>query len=477
MSRLFYPTLFLVTAVLAAMLWTRHGLPVQWLWTAFDVRAAWGQAGDSGPPPAAGASTTPGRYGQNQIERDRYGRVREVPAAPPPPPVVRRRHGYTSMRRTQPPATRLPETAHRTRPSPISEALIEAPEGIRSQRGGRVPVEGSTVLARVGSATVILAADILPQIDDELSHHRGAPADQLAQYRELLVQQRLDQLITMKLIVEDAKSRLPTEQVTDIKKRIAAAWDSESVPKIKKQLGLKTDAELDAYFKSKHTTRAKIKEQAFEDWLMKGWIEQEVKIDEIVRHEELLTYYHAHFDEYKFPAKARFEELRIDFSKHRDKEEAWRLICELGNRVARGAPWADVAKAHSDGPHAETGGRYDWTSKGSLKTAAIDQAIFELPVGRASRVIEDQRGYSIVRVVERKEAGVESFEEAQVGIRDKIKAKRRIEAQNVAMKKFKEKHRSTIWTVFEGPSIAGQPVSNAPATAARPASEGQPRRR
>lgn len=495
-SRLFYPTLFLVTAVLAAMLWTRHGLPVEWL-SAIGVRAAWGQAGDNGPPPA-NSSATSDRYGPDQYQRDRYGRERDAPTAP----VRRRPRGYTSLRRSAPaaapqnvpappsrrtlvpagPQTRstsaspaaLPETAHRTRPSPISEALIEAPAAIRSLADGRVPVEGSTVLARVGATTVILAADILPLVDDELAHHRGAPPDQLAQYREFLVRQHLEQLIVLKLIVEEAKGRLPTEQVSDVKKRIGAAWEKENVPRLKKQHGFKTDAELDAFFKSKHTSRDKIKEQAFEEWLKQQWINQEVKTDETVRHEELLTYYHAHFDEYKFPAKARFEELRIDFSRHRDKEEAWRLICELGNRVARGEPWAEVAKAHSEGLHAEAGGRYDWTSKGSLKTAAIDQAIFSLEIGRASKVIEDQRGYSIVRVIERKDAGVESFEEAQIGIRDQIREERRKLAQATTIRKFFEKNRATIWIASDP---TGQPASDAATTAARPGSSDQPRRR
>src|SRR5690348_14728418 len=99
-SRLFYPTLFLVTAVLAAMLWTRHGLPIEWL-AAIDVRTAWGQAADGGGPSRAAGATT----AQNRSQPDRYGREGGVPSAFSSPPV-RRRRGYTSLRRSPSPPAR-----------------------------------------------------------------------------------------------------------------------------------------------------------------------------------------------------------------------------------------------------------------------------------------------------------------------------------------------------------------------------------
>jgi parvulin-like peptidyl-prolyl isomerase len=483
-SRLFYPTLLLVTATLAAMLWMRHGLPVDWL-AAIDVRAAWGQVSD-GRDPASSTPAASDRYRQQRYGTDRYGGDRYRPASSASSSAAslsvprRRRRGYTSLHQpaAAPRTAALPETAHRTRPSHLSEALIEAPEALRSLGGGRGAVQGSMVLARIGSSDVILAADVLPEVEEKLKELPPAmPPEQIEMYRELLLQQHVMQLVKSKLVLRAAKSKLDTDKLPEMKKQLLKEYEKQAIPKIKKDFGVKTDEELNAVLKSKHTTREKIQDDFFNDWLIQRWLQEEVEFDETVKHEELLDYYHQHLDEYKFPAKAQFEELRVDFAKHRDKEEAWRLICELGNQVSRGADWAELAKARSEGLHADKGGRYDWISKGSLRSAPLDEAVFSLPIGQSSKVVEDDRGYSIVRVVDRNEAGVTSFEDAQVGIRDKIKAKRKADAQAVVLKKFFEGHRSVIWTAFDGTSLSGRPLEDAPQTASRPGSADQPRRR
>ena len=74
----------------------------------------------------------------------------------------------------------------------------------------------------------------------------------------------------------------------------------------------------------------------------------------------------------------------------------------MGNAVLRGASFAVVARRESNGPRAEDGGRYDWTNQGSLASEKLDHAIFSLPVDVMSDIIEDQFGFHIVRVVERK---------------------------------------------------------------------------
>ena len=80
-----------------------------------------------------------------------------------------------------------------------------------------------------------------------------------------------------------------------------------------------------------------------------------------------------------------------------------------------------MARRGSQSATAKNGGAYDWTTAGSLVSKEIDQAVFTLPVGRMSQVIESDRGFHIVRVIDRKEAGLTPFTEAQVDIRKKLK--------------------------------------------------------
>ena len=88
-----------------------------------------------------------------------------------------------------------------------------------------------------------------------------------------------------------------------------------------------------------------------------------------------------------------------------------------------------------------------WTSKGSLVCEQLDQALFGLPPGRLSPIIEGANGFHIVRVIEREEAGVTPFLEAQVEIREKIRRRRTREQLQAYLDRLREE--IPVWTIFD----------------------------
>ena len=77
----------------------------------------------------------------------------------------------------------------------------------------------------------------------------------------------------------------------------------------------------------------------------------------------------------------------------------------------------------------------------------IDKAIFSLPVGELSAILDDQNALHIVRVIERSDAGRTPFIDAQVAIRMSLRKQR----QDNARKEYLDglKARTPIWTVFD----------------------------
>ena len=67
----------------------------------------------------------------------------------------------------------------------------------------------------------------------------------------------------------------------------------------------------------------------------------------------------------------------------------------------------------------------------------LDAAIFSLPVGQLSEVIETKQGFHIIRVLERQDAGKVAFLEAQVKIREKLESEKQTAAFDSHMKKLK----------------------------------------
>ncbi len=141
----------------------------------------------------------------------------------------------------------------------------------------------------------------------------------------------------------------------------------------------------------------------------------------------------------------------------------------MGDAVLRSANFAEVARARSQGPTASVGGQYDWTSEGSLASDLLDRAIFTLPVGRMSPILDDGRSptISIVRVIERTEAGRQAFTEVQSEIKEKLQiAHTEKDKEKLHEYVAKLREQIPIWTIYD--DEAGDSKS-APASPARQA--------
>ena len=164
----------------------------------------------------------------------------------------------------------------------------------------------------------------------------------------------------------------------------------------------------------------KAKRAYFEQKAGQNMVMRSMKNEAEITHEQMLDYYKDHAADYAIPAKARYEQLTVRFSKFPDPKAAFQAIAAMGNEVyLGGTQFAAVAKKSSQEPNADQGGFHDWTSKGSLASKPVDEAVFTLPLNKLSQIIEDDRGYHILRVLERQEASATPFKDAQVEIRRK----------------------------------------------------------
>ena len=106
----------------------------------------------------------------------------------------------------------------------------------------------------------------------------------------------------------------------------------------------------------------------------------------------------------------------IKFSSTGSFSKAQERIVEIGNQIVYGASMEAVAKKESNGFKSATGGIHDWTTKGSLVHPSLNDAIFSLPTGVLSDVIETSDGLHIIRVIERTDAGAKPFRDARLHV-------------------------------------------------------------
>ncbi|MEX0678235.1 MAG: peptidylprolyl isomerase, partial [Pirellulales bacterium] len=197
--------------------------------------------------------------------------------------------------------------------------------------------------------------------------------------------------------------------------------------------------------------------------LASGWLGQQVKKeDKTPTHDEMLTYYRAHAADWETPARARWEQVTARFGNFNSPQEARAALARWGNDIlVRGVPFGEVAKAHSQDYAADDGGVHDWASRGSLRSPALDEAIFALPTGAMSRILQDDEGCHIVRVIAREEARRSPFTDAQPDIRKQLQDGGEKQRRADYIETLRRK--TPVWTVFD--DVAARPAQGgAPTT-------------
>lgn len=351
------------------------------------------------------------------------------------------------------------------RPLPTRYALLAialmATETTAIAQDQPEPLTECEVIARINSE-VILACELDWQVRLMFEQRFGPEAAKVATTsplmkgaREALMKQLIVGRIEMGLLYADFRSNAPQADMDSIKKQLSKPFEDGEVPRLMKQVGTEDRAEFEARLVELGTSLAERREDFYRTMVARSWLTQSTKIDNEVTHEQMLEYYREHTADYDQPERVRWEELMVRFDKHASKSEAWSAVANLGNQAhpsvaatSAGEPAFEAIAPQSDGFTAEEGGVYDWTTRGSLSSTEINQALFSLPPGKMSSIIEGPTGFHIVRVLERKAAGPTPFRDVQAQIRKDLKDVRFQAGINEKLTELKKSAR--LWTVFTG---------------------------
>lgn len=306
------------------------------------------------------------------------------------------------------------------------------------------------MLARVGS-DVILACDVTAAVNELLAQANvDIPPEQMEMQRKVLAKALLKRRIQSKLIYQDAKRAIPKENLDKIKEHLSEQYDKVVVPERLKKMGVGSRLELEDKLVKLGTSLERERSVFIEEAMAQEWARGQVKTDVEITHDQMLRYYHEHRADFEHPARARWQQLMVRKSSYPTKAQAYAALAALGNQVVRGTPFEEVAKKRSEGIAAPAGGMRDWTTKGALVSEVLDKAIFGLPPGRMSRILEDDEAFHIVRVVEREEASVTPFLEAQVKIKEELTELNHKEQQQRYLARLEQQ--IPVWTAFDGKS-------------------------
>ncbi|MEM6328715.1 MAG: peptidylprolyl isomerase [Planctomycetota bacterium] len=320
------------------------------------------------------------------------------------------------------------------------------------------PLDECEVIARV-NGSVVLACEVMWQVNLMLEDNADKiPPGKEAEVRRMLMTRHLMQMLDMKILYSDFRRKAPQADLPSIHKNLAKPFNEQEVPALMKRVGVEDRSALEARLVELGTSIREQREDFNQRMIARTWVNEGLNVDTEVRHDELLAYYRENAADYDFPTQAKWEELMVRFSQFGgDKQKAYAALVDIGNAAYRAAvaqpdksrpAFEAIAKAKSQGFNADEGGRYGWTTKGSLTAARVDEALFTLPVGEMSPILESDRGWHIVRVLERREAGRKPFTEVQAEITKKIRDRRFDDA--IAQRLDELRRDAKIWTLYTG---------------------------
>ncbi len=231
----------------------------------------------------------------------------------------------------------------------------------------------------------------------------------------------LNHLIDRSLLAQEAKHTIKDPKQYDKFMEVAdQVWREEEIPPLESQYVVDSEQLLREKLKEHGRSLESLHQTFRQEFLAEQFLHQKLRDRLKVELPDLLKYYNEHVGEHEFdrPAEITWRELVIEVGKYSSREVARKKADELHEKLRRGADFAQLARAESDGPSSSRNqGGLMQTSPGAYAVPVVNEALVSLPIGQFSDILEGGNSFHIVRVENRRPAGAASFAEVQDKVR------------------------------------------------------------
>lgn len=221
-------------------------------------------------------------------------------------------------------------------------------------------------------------------------------------------QDALNRLIEEKLILQEAERRKITvdeQEIEERLKQVKSRFDSEE--------------EFRQMLEDSGITMAKLKQRYKEQIMMRKLVNGLVNARVNISPTQIAAYYYAHQADFSTPKMARFKVLLLKPLPDRNIEQTEKLSLQLLDRIRAGEDFDMLIKQYSQGPNINEGGEMGYMPEGSI-IKEIENVISQMEPGEISGLIKTATGFNIVKLTDRKEAGVKGLIEVTEVIRSRL---------------------------------------------------------
>lgn len=209
------------------------------------------------------------------------------------------------------------------------------------------------------------------------------------------------------------------------------------IENIKKENNMSTDEELKRELLKQGMSfeewRKQLEESVMRDAVIFSEVDRTIVIDDA----EIVNYYKLNPGEFIEPEEVKLKAIYLAFEQ-RDEEEQAGLMKEAEERLKAGEDFAEVAGRYSDEPLKTSGGDLGSFKKGELEKTLEDVAA-GLAAGGVSSWVKARNGWYLLRLEDRKESRLKTFDEVKQEIQEKLFMDKKLKKLNEFIKKLREK--------------------------------------
>ena len=181
--------------------------------------------------------------------------------------------------------------------------------------------------------------------------------------------------------------------------------------------------------------------------LTQALIEETVNKNVTVTDEEIEEYYKNNISEFQVPEKVKVSHILIAVASDAGenvKAEKKKQAEQILYKVKAGENFAELAEQYSDdAPTKKRGGVLGFFPRGS-KSSEIEEVAFNLKKGEVSDIVLTDKGYHIIKMIDKKEGTTKSLEESRKKITSKLTQQKKSEAIQRLLEDLKAKTKVVI---------------------------------
>jgi peptidyl-prolyl cis-trans isomerase C len=302
-------------------------------------------------------------------------------------------------------------------------------------------------VARV-NGKAILGRDLEQRVQAELTPIGNPKWDSLREeFRQELISQSLGALIGTELVYQKAQAGGLKASEPEVQAEFA---------KLAKNFG--GDAEMNVALANRGIDRAGLSRELEKSLTVAKFIQETIARKITITPAELSQYYEKHTEEFRHPDLVRTSHILILVKTGATQEQesmAKQRAEALLTRVKKGEDFAKLAKENSMDPaSASQGGDVGLVPKGQL-AREYEEVAFSLPPGGISDVVRTQFGFHIIKVTDKKNAGLATLDEARAELTQFLK--RQKTDQDLAKLVNELRTQAKISVYLTGPATASSP--------------------